>query len=403
MADPRAPPRTSRHVLRGMLRRKEIITRVPIVTSPKTIKLALQGGGSHGAFTWGVLDRLLEEDNLTIEGISGTSAGAMNAAALLQGHCKGGNQGAKESLENFWRGVGELSPGNQNIDAPPLAAASEAWRRVLSPYQTNPLNINPLRDLLTKMLDIEAIRAWDAIKLFICATNVENGRAHIFERKDLTIDTLMASACLPLIFQAVNIGGTPYWDGGYTGNPAILPLIYNCESPDVVLVQVNPLTRRGTPETPSEIINRLNEISFNAPIISEMHAIALVQRLIETDHLKKRWLKDIFRIFRSILRPIFGVKASNRSNGFVIGYPYGSEAKGMPNSEAARLKNMNIHVIGAEDQMRALGASSRLNGGIDFLLHLKEIGRQAAGAWLMQHWQMIGERSSVNIKQMFLD
>jgi len=376
---------------------------MPIVASPKTVNLALQGGGSHGAFTWGVLDRLLEEDNLTIEGISGTSAGAMNAAALLHGHCKGGNQGAKESLENFWRGVGELSLGNENIDFSALATTAQTWQRLFSPYQTNPLNINPLRDLLTKMLDIEAIRACDAIKLFICATNVENGRAHIFERKDLTIDALMASACLPFIFQAVNIGDTPYWDGGYTGNPAIFPLIYNCESPDLVLVLINPLTRRGTPETPTEIINRLNEISFNAPIIGEMQAIALLQRLIEEDYLKKRWLKDIFRIFRSILRPIFRVKACNRSKGFVIGYPYGSEASGMRNSEATRLKHLNMHVISAEDQMRALSASSKLDTNMDFLLHLKEIGHEAAGAWLMQNWPMIGEGSSVNIRQMFLN
>ena len=328
---------------------------MPIIASPKTINLALQGGGSHGAFTWGVLDRLLEEDNLTIEGISGTSAGAMNGAALLQGHCKGGKKGAKESLENFWYGVGKLS----SFDISPLSTPANAWQRMFPPYQTNGLKINPLRDLLTKMLDIETIRACDAIKLFICATNVENGRAHIFERKDLTIDVLMASACLPFIFQAVNIGGTPYWDGGYSGNPAIFPLIYNCESPDVVLVHINPLTRRGAPETPTEIINRLNEITFNAAIIGEMHAIALVQRLIEEDHLK--------------------------------------------NSEAARLKNLKMHVISGEDQMRSLGASSQLNASMDFLLHLKEIGRKATGAWLMQNWQMIGEGSSVDIRRMFLD
>ena len=312
-----------------------------------------------------MLDRLLEEDNLTIEGISGTSAGAMNAVALLQGHCKGGNKGVKESLENLWRGVGELSLGDLDIDFSPLTTAADAWQRMFSPYQTNPFNIDPLRDLLTKILDIEAIRAWDAIKLFICATNVENGRAHIFERKDLTIDALMASACLPLIFQTVNIGGTP--------------------------------------ETPIEIINRLNEISFNAAIIGEMHAIALVQRVIEEDYLKKRWLKDVFRIFRSILRPIFRVKAWNRSKGFVIGYRYVSEAKGMRNSEAARLKNMNMHVISAERSDARADAFSKLNASMDFLLHLKEIGRKAADAWLMQNWQMIGEGSSVDIRQMFLD
>jgi NTE family protein len=186
---------------------------------------------------------------------------------LLQGHCKGGNKGARQSLDDFWNGVGELA-----VDFSPIAAVADTWQRMFSPYQTNPFNFNPLRDLLTKMLDIEAI------KLFICATNVENGRAHIFERKDLTIDALIASACLPFTFQAVNIGGTPYWDGGYTGNPAILPLIYGCESPDVVLVQINPLVRKGTPDTPTDIIDRLNEISFNAAIISEMRAIAFVAR-----------------------------------------------------------------------------------------------------------------------------
>ena len=240
---------------------------MPIVASPKTINLALQGGGSHGAFTWGVLDRLLEKSNLTIE----------------------------------------------------------------------------------------------------------------------------------------NIGGTPYWDGGYTGNPAIFPLIYNCESPDVVLVQITPLTRRGTPETPTEINNRLNEINFNAAIIGEMHAIALAQRVIEEDNLKKRWLKDIFRIFRSILPPIFQVKARNRAKGLAIGYQYGSEARGMRNSEVARLKNMKMHVISAEDQIGALDAASKLNATMGFLLRLREIGRQAASAWLMQNWQIIGKGSSVNIRKMFLD
>jgi NTE family protein len=243
------------------------------------------------------------------------------------------------------------------------------------------------------MLDIDAIRACDAIKLFICATNVENGRAHIFEGKDLTIDALMASACLPFIFQAVNIDGTPYLDGGYTGNPAIFPLIYNCESPDVVLVLINPLTRRGTPETPTEIINRINEISFNAPIIGEMHALALLQRLIEEDHLKKRRLKDILRIFRSILRRIFRVKAWNRSKDFVIGCQYGSEAKSMRNSEAARLKNLNMHVISAEDQMRALGASSKLNTSMDFLLHLKE--NRPQGGWRVAHAELADDRRGI--------
>jgi NTE family protein len=343
-----------------------------VLNSFKTLNLALQGGGSHGAFTWGVLDRFLDEDRLTIEGISGTSAGAMNGAALLQGHCKGGNKGAKDSLEKFWRGVGELAAfglpqrgaldqllGNWNIDFSPGALMTDTLQRMFSPYQTNPLNFNPLRELLDTMIDIESIRACAAIKLFICATDVETGRARIFTREELTVDALLASGCLPLTFQAVEIGGKPYWDGGYVGNPAIFPLIYGCDSPDVAVVQINPLFRSGTPETPAEIVNRLNEISFNAALIGEIRAIAFVQRLIEEDHLK--------------------------------------------NEEAARLKRMNMHVIGAEEEMRKLGAASKLNAGMDFLLHLKEIGRKAADEWLKKNWDSIGVESSVDIHKMFLE
>jgi len=340
-------------------------------SSKKILNLALQGGGSHGAFTWGVLDRLLEEDNLVLEAISGTSAGAMNGAALLEGHCKGGNKGARQALDRFWNGIGEMAGfgmpqrtmldqmlGNWNLDFTPGAMMMDAWQRLFSPYQTNPFNFNPLKDLLAKMLDIDAIRACKAIKLFVCATDVEAGHARIFAREELTVDVLLASGCLPFTFQAVEIGGKPYWDGGYVGNPAIYPLIYNCASPDVAVVQVNPLTRPGTPETPTEIINRLNEISFNSALIGEMRAIAFVQHLVEEDHLK--------------------------------------------NEEAARLKSMNMHVIGAEEEMRKLGAASKLNASMDFLLHVKEIGRVAADAWLKQNWDAINVRSSIDIKTMFL-
>jgi NTE family protein len=340
--------------------------------SSKTLNLALQGGGSHGAFTWGVLDRLLEEDSrLKIEGISGTSAGALNGAVLLQGYVKGGAAAARAELAKFWEGVGKLaafeppqrSPmdqmlGNWNIDASPWAMMADAMQRMFSPYQSNPLNFNPLRDLVQGMIDVETIRACDTIKLFISAANVETGRIRIFENKELTVAVLMASACLPLAFQAVEIDGTPYWDGGYVGNPALFPLIYNCKSPDIAIVQVNPLVRPGTPSTPAEIVNRLNEITFNASLIGEMRAISFVQRLVDEDHLKSE--------------------------------------------EAARLKRMNMHVIGDEDKMRALGATSKMNAQIDFLLYLKGIGRDAAGKWLKDNWDAIGERSSIDIKKMFL-
>src|SRR5712692_11369562 len=235
-------------------------------TSAKTINLALQGGGSHGAFTWGVLDRLLEEERLGIEGVSGTSAGALNAAILAQGFGKRGRQGAKDELEFFWLKVSELarfSPvrrsaydhvlGNWNIDGSPGSLWLDLLERVFSPYQLNPMNLNPLRDLLIDHIEVAAIQACDPIKIFVCATNVETGRARVFKRHEVTIEALLASACLPFTFQAVEIDGAPYWDGGYMGNPVIYPLIYYCDSPDIGIVQINPLVRKGTPRSATEI------------------------------------------------------------------------------------------------------------------------------------------------------
>ena len=345
---------------------------MPAETRKKSINLALQGGGSHGAFTWGVLDRLLDEDAwLHIEGISGTSAGAMNGAAMVQGYCRGGAEGARQALNNFWAGVGKMasfewpsrSPldwmlGNWNIDASPLSLMGDAFSRAFSPYQMNPLNLNPFRDLVEAMFDVKAVQDCSAIKLFVSATNVETGHARIFGPKDMSVDALMASACLPFNFQAVVIDGVPYWDGGYVGNPSIFPLIYECESPDVVLVQINPLTRRGTPDTPTEIVNRLNEITFNASLISEMRAIAFVEKLVEDDHLKSQ--------------------------------------------EASRLKKMNMHMISAEEEIQKLGASSKLNASIDFLEFLKKLGQAACSLWLKESAQFIGEKSSLDIPKVFL-
>ena len=257
----------------------------------RTVNLALQGGGAHGAFTWGVLDRLLEEGQLRIEGISGTSAGAINAAVLAQGHIKGGAQGARAELDLFWRRVSELgwlSPvhrgwyeramGTWNLDESPSSIWLDQLSHIVSPYQSNPLNLSPLRDLLAGMLDWQALCSPDSIKLFITATNVRTGQARVFERSDLTLDALLASTCLPQFFQAVIIDGEPYWDGGYMGNPSLWPVIYKCQSRDIVIVEVNPLTRDGVPRTAAEITNRLNEITFNASLIRELRAIAFAAR-----------------------------------------------------------------------------------------------------------------------------
>ena len=341
-------------------------------SSSKSINLALQGGGSHGAFTWGVLDRLLEEEGrLHIEGLTGTSAGAMNGAAFVQGYATGGAAGARDLLTKFWEGVGELAVfeppartffdqmmGNWNIDRSAVSWMTEAMEHAFSPYQTNPLNVNPLRQLAERLFDPKIIQTCAALKFFVSATNVETGRVRVFAREEITVDVLMASACLPLAFQAVPIDGVPYWDGGYVGNPSFFPLIYHCASPDIVLIQINPLCRVGTPDTPAEILNRLNEITFNASLIGEMRAIAFVQKLIDQDRLK--------------------------------------------NEDAVRLKRMNIHMISAEETLRDLGAASKLNVQMDFLLYLKELGRKAAAAWLVQNGDAIGQRSSVDIAKTFL-
>lgn len=334
----------------------------------KRINLALQGGGAHGAFTWGVLDRLLEEERLTIEGISGTSAGAMNAALLVGGYMKGGRAGAKETLEKFWRRVSEaaaFSPMHKspvermitgwNMDASPIYHWADLLSRVFSPYELNPLNVNPMRFILEDILDMNELQACSIIKLFITATHVASGQARVFTCEEITTDVLLASACIPFLFQAVEIDGEPYWDGGYMGNPAIWPLIYNCQSEDVVLVQINPIHNPQIPKSANEIINRLNEITFNSSLIAEMRAIEFVSRLIKEEKLSKN-----------------------------------------------RYKDMRVHLIYEADEMRRLNASSKMNADWDFFMYLRDIGRDCADKWLSENWNSIGEKSSINIHDKFL-
>ena len=334
----------------------------------RIVNLALQGGGAHGAFTWGVLDRLLEDERISFEGVSGTSAGAVNAAVLAQGLLNGGRQGARAELDQFWRrisGLGWLSPvhrswlerakGTWNVDESPGSIWFEQLSRVVSPYQLNPLNLSPLRDLLAELLDWKALRRRDSVKLFIAATNVRTGKSRVFQRHDLTLDALMASTALPQYFQAVEIDGTPYWDGGYMGNPSLWPLIYNCESRDIVIVQINPLTREGVPKTPAEITNRLNEITFNAALMGELRAIAFAEHLIRHEH----------------------------------------------GTEIDRLKKMHIHRIEAEAEMEKLGVASKLNTDLDFLLFLRDLGRGTADRWLAENFPALGHRSSINLREVF--
>jgi len=337
--------------------------------APKPVNLALQGGGAHGAFTWGVLDRMLEDDRIEIEAISGTSAGAMNAAVVADGIMRDGPEGARTALRDFWLAVskaGRNSPiqrtpidvfmGNWSLDNSPSYLFFDLLNRVVSPYELNPLNINPLRDLVAGQVDFERVRACDRLKIFISATNVETGRVKVFRRAELTPDAVMASACLPFMFQAVEIDGVPYWDGGYMGNPVLFPFFNNCSSRDVMIVQINPVERAGTPQTAREILNRVNEITFNSSLLREFRAINFVSRLIEDGKLDPDEYKQIL-----------------------------------------------VHHVTADEELKPLGASSKLNAEWAFLSHLHDIGYRAAGDWLDAHYDSLGDRSTVDVRSFFQD
>jgi NTE family protein len=329
----------------------------------KTVNLALQGGGAHGAFAWGVLDRLLEEEALTIEGISATSAGAMNAAVLAHGLTEGGRAGARAALRGFWRRiarVAQLSPlqpspwdramHNHGLTNSPAFLWFELLTRLSSPYQFNRWNYNPLGDIVRSSVDFDRLRRESAVKLFLSATNVRTCKVRVFECADISADAVLASACLPFMFQAVEVDGEHYWDGGYMGNPAIFPLIYGCDSPDVVVVHINPINRPDVPETATEIMNRINEISFNSSLMREMRAIAFVGRLIDEGKLVD---KD--------------------------------------------MKRMRMHAIDAQDVMQGLGVASKLNADWEFLTHLHDIGRRRAEAWLDSTFDRLGVEGTVDL------
>jgi NTE family protein len=334
----------------------------------KTVNLALQGGGAHGAFAWGVLDRLLEDRRILFEGISASSAGAMNAVVLAHGLAAGGREGAREALAGFWRGIGDsgrlsfLQPSlydrlthNHSLANSPAFLAFDLVTRLFSPYQFNPLNYNPLRDVLERMVDFERLRGDDGVKLFLSATNVCSGKVRVFENNEITADSVLASACLPYIFQAVEIEGERYWDGGYMGNPALFPLIYKCRSADIVIVHINPIRRCEPPRTAAEILNRINEISFNSSLMREMRAIAFVTRLIDDGQLA-------------------------------------------PDA----VKRMLIHAIEAEDFMRELTVSSKFNTDWEFLTHLRDVGRESADRWLSASYGSLNVETSIDIRSAYL-
>jgi NTE family protein len=277
-------------------------------STTKRINLALQGGGAHGAFTWGVLEQLLSDERLVIEGISGTSAGAVNAVMLADGLARGGRDDAIKRLGDFWRAASSTGslPALQRVamerllsftplEGTPVQAWFNSLSHYLSPYDVNPLNINPLKDLIESFVDFDALRANTDLQLFVSATNVQTGRVRVFPREKITAEAVMASACLPTIFRAVEIDGVPYWDGGYLGNPVIFPFFRRTSTEDVLVVQINPLVRQATPTSSSEIMNRINEITFNSSLIGEYRAINFVARLIDQGKLPRGVGKDQYR------------------------------------------------------------------------------------------------------------
>ena len=339
--------------------------------SKKVVNLALQGGGAHGAFTWGVLERLLEEERIGIEGISGASAGAMNAVVLAHGLTQGGRDDARRVMTEFWERIAaatRLSPvqpslldalaGRYGLEWSPGFRVSEALGQHLSPYEFNPLNLNPLREILLALVDFDRLRQDCPLKLFIAATQVRTGKLRIFQTHELTAETLLASACLPRLHQAVEIDGEAYWDGGYTGNPPLHPLIWQCSHRDIVVVVLSPLSRPTTPRSAADIRSREAELAFTAAFLREMGAIA---------HAKEALNKDWFTFGRL----------------------------------ERRLKRLNFHLVEGDDLISRLSPTSRLNTQLDFLTTLRDYGRTKADEWLGTNLGRIGTKSSVNLDELF--
>jgi NTE family protein len=357
------------------------------MTHIRTVNLALQGGGSHGAFTWGVLDALLEDGRVRPEGVSGTSAGAMNAVVLADGLASAADKpwpdaaaAARDALRRFWDGVAALNPLNPTQRNPWAAWFGlsgqqaptdltqvwlQTWQKTISPYQSNPLGLNPLRDLLDRQVDFDRLAATSRqmgksatppLKVFVTATCVRTGKAEVFTGSKLSAAAVMASACLPLLFQAVEIDGEAYWDGGYCGNPALHPLIYQCDSRDIVLVQINPIAREQVPTDAQGILDRVNEITFNAALLAEMRAIDFVKRLLAQGKL-----------------------------------------------DPSRYKDVLVHRIDGGDALEKMGARSKLATDAPLLHQLFELGRHAANAWLSRHLEALGQVGTVNIARDYLD
>lgn len=337
----------------------------PAHTKRKVISLALQGGGSHGAFTWGVLDRLLEDERISLEGISGASAGALNAVVLANGFVSGGRDGAREALKIFWESVSTKEPFKLEQGSPPANSSGSQlavtraflfWSRFYSPYQLNPFNLNPLRDILSRQIDFERLRTQCKLSLFVAATAVETGMPRLFRNSELTLDVLLASSCLPQLHHSVEIEGGMYWDGGLTANPPIRPLLYKCAADDVLVVLLNPVRRARTPATADAIFDRMTEISFTSAFYAELQGIAMAKQEAEDGR-----------------------------------FSFGSLER--------RLKRLKMHLIDSQELMSELEPLSKLDTHASFIKALYEEGRTSASTWLKRNYQCIGVRSSFTLAE----
>ena len=336
-------------------------------SAPRKVALALQGGGSHGAFTWGVLDRMLEDETIDIIGATGTSAGAMNAIVLADGMVRGGPKHARSELRQFWEAIGKMvgfnsflpwpmsgeTAANTPLEQNPLYVAATMLCRQLSPYELNPLNYNPLRDLLIELIDFEGLRKQNAFEVMICATNVRTARRRVFQSADLSVDAVLASATLPQMMTAVEIDGESYWDGGFTGNPATTNLLRRLPKCDLIVVRIDPVHRNAVPRTPVEIVERMLEISFNSTFWLEFSALGFLSKLIDEGHLDRE-----------------------------------------------RFGRFLFHGIEASSLMEKFPASSKANNYPAMLEYLFDLGRQTADAWLTRHGSDIGHRSTFDLQKL---
>ncbi len=345
-----------------MVKTKPRVNSAPV---RRKIALALQGGGSHGAFTWGVLDRMLEDPTFEVVGITGTSAGAMNTVVLADGLLRGGSEGGRQRLREFWESIGKM-PGfgtllwplrgetqsHVHLEQTPPYMIWDTVSRNLSPYQLNPMNFNPLREPLTELVDFERLRASEDLPIIVCATNALTSRRRVFTNKDISVDAVLASACLPQLFPAVEIDGQPYWDGGFTGNPAMSSLLPFLDKADFIIIRIDPIIRVDWPRTPREIHDRVTEVSFNSTFFLEAAALGMLVRMRDVGILK-----------------------------------------------GERFYRFNFHCIEASSDLEKIPASTKLNNSPAFLSFLFDLGRTTADAWLGRYGEAIGQRSTLDLTQ----